>query len=190
MSSNEPQAPRAPDLIVPVIGFRQWRMSEEGLLSVACDERWREATLVARCLAGGDRGGHLQKVSPVSACSCGIYAWYEPCPRTASAPTRDYVAGAVVLWGAIELHMSGMRAQYCRMVALALPLSPWGKRDRLIDIAGRLGVPTVCHRDLKTIAGRHGSPVPAELRPPPSSIGSPRAQDGLAARAGTRRALR
>ena len=125
----------SPDLIEPVIGFRHWRMGQTGLLSITCDEQWQQATMTARCLAGDDQNHHPQQAAPASACSCGIYAWYTPCPRTASAPTRDYVAGAVVLWGAIELHASGMRAQRCRIVALALPLSRWRKRDRLVEIA-------------------------------------------------------
>jgi hypothetical protein len=186
MNSNEQQAVRAPDLIEPVIGFRQWRMAEEGLLSIASDEIWREANLVARCLVGR----HPQEASPVSACSCGVYAWYEPCPRTASAPTRDYVAGAVILWGPIELHATGMRAQHCRIVALALPLSRWGKRDRVVDVARRLGVPAVRHRDLKTAARQHGAPVGVELRPPASWIASTQEPYGLIPRTGPRRPLR
>jgi hypothetical protein len=179
-------AVEAPDLIEPVIGYRQWRLAGDGLRSIACDERWRTASLDARCLAGG----HPQEASPASSCSCGIYAWYEPCPRAASAPTRDYVAGAVVMWGAIELHRAGMRAQHCRIVALVLPLSRWGKRDRVIDVAGRLGVPVVRHRDLRTLAELHGAPVAAELQPPPMAIGSAQGPTGLVARTGTRRPLR
>jgi hypothetical protein len=93
MSPHEALPMQAPDLIEPVIGYRQWRVAEGGLVSIACDEVWREPTLDARCRVGG----HPQETSPVSGCSCGVHAWYAPCPRTASAPTRDYVAGAVVL---------------------------------------------------------------------------------------------
>jgi hypothetical protein len=164
MSTYESPEVLVPDLIEPVIGFRQWRLAGKGLMSIACNEMWREPTLVARCRAAG----HPRERAPVSGCSCGVYAWYEPCPRTASAPTREYVAGAVVLWGAIELHASGMRAQHCRIVALELPLSRWGKRDRLVAAAQHFGVPAVRHRDLPTIAGQSGMPVPAEFRPPNS----------------------
>ena len=160
----------APDLITPVVGYRQWRMGRTGLLSVTCDEPWPQATMTARCLAGGDRDRHPRLQAPASACSCGIHAWYAPCPRTASALTRDYVAGAVVLWGAIELHASGMRAERCRIVALVLPPSRWRKRDRLVAIARRLGLPAVRHRDLEAVAGLHGAPIPAEMRPPPSPV--------------------
>jgi hypothetical protein len=154
---------RAPDLIEPVIGYRQWRVAEASLMSLTCDETWRAPILVARCHAEID---HPQEAPPASGCSCGIYAWYQPCPRTASAGTRDYVAGAVVLWGAIELHASGMRAQHCRIVALTLPLSRWGKRDRVVDVARHLGVPAVRHRHLRAVASEQGLPLPTGLRPP------------------------
>ena len=163
MSAHDPQVEPVPDLIEPVVGFRQWRLVGDGLSSIACDDRWPEPTLTARCLTGS----HPQEPAPASACSCGVHAWYEPCPRTASAPHRSYVAGVVVRWGAIELHVSGMRAERCRIVALALPLSRWGKRDRVVAVAGRLGVPAVRHRDLRATAAAHGAPIPAGLRPRP-----------------------
>ena len=70
------------------------------------------------------------------------------------------------MWGAIELHVDGMRAQHCLLAAVALPLSRWGKRDRVRRAVELLGVPAVRHRDLWTEARRYGSPVPTELRPP------------------------
>jgi hypothetical protein len=162
MSPFVPQPEHAPDLVDPVIGYRQWRVADRGLRSIACDQTWPAPTLAARC----GRGDHPHEAPPASACSCGIHAWYDPCPRSASAGTPEYVTGAVALWGAIELHVTGMRAQHCRIIALALPLSHWGKRDRVVDVADRLGIPTVRHRDLRMIASEHGAPVPAGLRPP------------------------
>ena len=162
MSPLDPECADAPDLIAPVIGFRQWRVAGDRLLSITCDEVWRTPSMAARCLVAG----HPQEASPAVGCFCGVHAWYEPCPRTASVATQDYVAGAVALWGVIELHAGGMRAQHCRVVALASPLSRWGKRDRVLRLAGRLGVPVVRHRDLRKAAGTHGAPVPRQLRPP------------------------
>ena len=150
----------APDLIEPVIGFRQWRLAGEELQSLSCEERWPAATHVARCLVAE----HGDEPPPVADCTCGIYAWYVPRPRTASAGTPDYVAGAVVLWGAIELHATGMRAERCRIVALALPL--FGrKRDRVQRIARRLGIAAVPHRALLAAAAEHGAPLPETLNP-------------------------
>jgi hypothetical protein len=150
----------APDLIQAVIGFRQWRLDEHGLLSLTRDHRWTGPECVAECR----RHDHPRDRAPVNGCACGVYAWYEPCPRTGAAP--DYVAGAVIVWGQIELHATGMRARHARIVALALPFSRWGKRRRVIALADRLRVPAVPYRALKPIALAHGKPVPERLRPP------------------------
>lgn len=109
----------APDLIDPVIGFRQWRLEGDRLRSPYCNVSWKQPELAAWC----PLETHDQSTTPNPACTCGIYAYYEPCPRTASAGTRDLVSGAVVLWGGIELHGNGMRAAHCRIVALTLPLT-------------------------------------------------------------------
>jgi hypothetical protein len=160
---------QAPDLIEAVIGFRQWRLADDGLRSIACDELWYGPEMVARCRADG----HPLHAAPASDCSCGVYARYEPCPRTGSAGTRDYVAGAVVLWGAIELHATGMRGEYCRIVALALPLSRWGKRERVQRVAREFGVLAVPSRALRKVAAEHGAPVPRSLRPPREALPGP-----------------
>lgn len=155
----------APDLIAPVTGFRQWRLSDEGLRSMLYDEPWPRATLTARCRAHA----HPADDAPLTECSCGVYAWYRPCPRTASAGSADLVAGAVVLWGRVEAHAIGMRGEHCRIVALALPLSRGRKRERLRAVAHRLRVPAVPHRALREVAAIYGAPVPEQLIPPRAS---------------------
>lgn len=167
---------RAPDLIEAVIGFRQWRMDAPGVLrSLHTAEVWAGPELRASCDAGHE--------VPGTACSCGIYAWYRQCPRTGSAGTRDLVAGAVALWGEIELHATGMRAEHCRIVAFALPLSRGEKRRRLIATAERFGVPAVPHRALHRVAERYGASVPGHLKPEREAAACigvvPRAVDSL-----------
>ncbi len=162
MTSTTHVLDAAPDLIAPVVGYRQWRLDSSGLRSMLCDEPWREATLTARCRARTHLG---EAAAPSNVCSCGVYAWYRPCPRTASAGSADLVSGAVVLWGHVELHAVGMRGQFCRVVALALPLSRGRKRNGVREVAERLGVPAVAHRTLPTIATTHGGPVPSQLIP-------------------------
>lgn len=152
----------APDLIDPVIGFRQWRLSEGRLCSPFSDVRWDEVVVDAVC----PLGAHGPEDVPAEGCSCGIYALYEPCPRTASTATADLVAGAVVVWGTIQLHANGLRAASCRIIALELPLSRGRKRTDCAAVAEALGVPAVRHRELRPVAGQHGAPLPAALRPP------------------------
>jgi hypothetical protein len=152
----------APDLIDPIIGYRQWRLLGRELTSLFNDTRWECARLTAHC---SSRQHHPELV-PDHACSCGIYAYYDPCPRTASAATRDLVAGVVVMWGHVELHGTGLRAEEVQIVALELPLSMGPKRRAVLDVADRLGVVAVPHRRLRSVAREHGAPLDPSLRPP------------------------
>lgn len=48
MSIDEPELFCVPDLIDPVIGFRQWRLADDGLLSLTSEELWRSPRLDAQ----------------------------------------------------------------------------------------------------------------------------------------------
>jgi hypothetical protein len=150
----------APDLIVPLVGFRQWHLANGVLTSMYDRALWPQDGVTARC----DRG-HSSAEVPAKDCSCGVYAYYDPCPRTASAATSDLIGGAVVLWGRIEAHIYGMRGKHARIVALELPLSRGRKRRAVIEAAERVGVPAVPHRSLKAAALEHGAVLQPALRP-------------------------
>jgi len=160
MSSPEHGAAIAPDLIVPLVGFRQWRITDGALASMYDGSYWWEGGMTACC----DRGHRAGEV-PAKECSCGVYAYYDPCPRTASAATPDLIGGAVAVWGRIEAHIYGMRGKYARVVALELPLSRGRKRQAVIEAAELLGVPAVPHRRLKAAAREHGDVLAPALRP-------------------------
>jgi hypothetical protein len=152
----------APDLITAVIGFRQFRVLGSELWSARAGYLWDRRVHTAVCL---NADPHDDPV-PAKGCTCGFYARYTPPPRTASAMTTDLVAGAVSLWGRIELHAHGMRAEHASVVALALPLSRWGKRRRTIAAAERLGIPAVPARRLVAATADAGGIIPKEMRPP------------------------
>jgi hypothetical protein len=152
----------APDLIEPIVGFRHWRLLDGEVRSMFSQTPWVTAEMTARC-----RGGeHDPAQTPSPGCTCGIYAYYDPCPRTASAMTHDLIGGAVVVWGRVEAHATGVRAEHARIVGLDLPLTRTRKRRAVREIAERFAVPAVAHRKLKPLALAHGSPLPAALRPP------------------------
>jgi DNA invertase Pin-like site-specific DNA recombinase len=151
----------APDLIEPIIGFRHWRLVDGALRSMFSTTPWAASEMIARC----PLGDHDPAETPARGCSCGIYAYYDPCPRTASVMTRDLVGGAVVVWGRVEVHATGVRAEHSRIVALDLPPTRGRKRHAVTQIAERLGVPVVAHRELQAVALSHGSPLPVALRP-------------------------
>lgn len=152
----------APDLIHAVIGFRQWRLHGEELWSLHAEERWGRGLQTARCLGEAAHEGP----APQNGCTCGFYAGYAPSPRMASAATSDLVAGAVALWGQVELHAHGIRAQHALIVALALPMSWGSKRRRLVAVADALEVPAVPARRLRAAALEHGDVIPRSMRPP------------------------
>ncbi len=151
----------APDLVTAVVGFRQWSLHGSELWSLRGIDRWRRGVQTAHC----DEGTH-DGPAPANGCTCGIYALYAPAPRGASAATPDLVAGAVAMWGQIELHAHGMRAQHAMAVALALPLSRGSKRRRVLAAADALDVPAVPARRLKATALQHGELIPRRMRPP------------------------
>jgi len=160
MSALEHAGDAAPDLIVPIVGFRQWRLVAGEFTSMYDRALWPGACITASC----DRG-HAPDEVPAKDCSCGVYAYYDPCPRTASSATPDLIGGAVVVWGRIEAHIYGMRAKHARIVAVELPMSRWRKRRAVIEAAERVGVPVVGHRALKAVALEHGAVLQPKLRP-------------------------
>jgi hypothetical protein len=163
MTSAAVVAGPAPDLVEPFIGYRYWRIDESVLCSPFMNHRWARGVNAARCVLDA---GHPDP-PPGHGCVCGIHAWYRPCPRLGYA-TRGLVGGAVALWGAVELHATGLRAQYATVVALVLPLAHTGKRRRLVEIADALEVDVVPARQLTQAALRHGLPVAEGLAPSPA----------------------
>jgi hypothetical protein len=53
MSALSPLHGRAPDLVEPIMGFRQWRLRGHTLSSLFTDMPWRRNELRARCTVGG-----------------------------------------------------------------------------------------------------------------------------------------
>jgi hypothetical protein len=161
MSAPGVLAGAAPDLVDPVLGFRLWSVRGDRLYSPFRGAIWEDVELAASC----ECGAHDLADVPASDCECGVYAYYEQPPRSAAA-TRDLVAGAVVLWGQMQLHSGGMRASHARIVGLVVPPTNGAKRRQLMAAAAYLEVPAVPFRELKTVASRSGAPMPAALRPP------------------------
>ncbi len=158
MNASARAGSRTPDLIIPIIGFRQWRIVDGEPISVYDGAPWPDGSITAFC-----HRGHAEV--PAKDCTCGVYAYYDPCPRTASTATPDLIGGAAVLWGRIEAHMYGLRGEHARIVAFELPLSRGRKRRAVVDAAERVGVPVIPHRSLKAAALEHGAVLQPALRP-------------------------
>jgi hypothetical protein len=163
--------PRAPDLIEPVVAFRCWRVIDGGLRSVYLPTFWTGRQMTAGCLceespdADAPRSAAEGHGVPDRGCTCGIYAYYEP---DLNFPKVDHqgVAGIVSLWGSIEVHDEGMRAEHARIEALAL-YSRWTTRqiDAVRAVAADLDVDLVDLDDIEAAARRYGQPIAPELVP-------------------------
>jgi hypothetical protein len=102
MTAGRPGEMQAPDLVQPVIGYRLWRLGDDALYSPYVEERWHRgvhAAVVPR-RAWRPRGGrprarllvrHPRLVRAV------------PDPEL-GGDAGTLVAGAIALWGDMELH--------------------------------------------------------------------------------------
>jgi hypothetical protein len=160
----------APDLLVPVVGFRAWRIVGGLLMSPYIPCRWDGRLMHAACYDANRRVrlGRGWKVEPHASpdpdCQCGIYAYHRPGVRQ-SYGEFDWCEGIISAWGRLEAHADGLRAEHARLEVLALPRDP-AVRRAVEAIAGRLGVPTCPGREqLADLAPRFGAPIPAALLP-------------------------
>jgi hypothetical protein len=146
---------RAPDLIEPIVGFRNWRLEGEALVSPYTPVVWREAVMCARCLRGG---GHR---APHQSCGCGLSAYRVPQRRFATVDFRG-VSGIVSLWGRVQVHSDHIRAEYARIEALAL-YAGWSERQRaaVTSIARALDVDLVDLQQQREAAPSYGTPLEA-----------------------------
>lgn len=167
----------APDLIEPVVGFREWVIVRGALTSPYIPYRWEAATARARCYPANRNlqfgRGWLDEPheAPHPRCKCGIYALHRP-RATTPFPGAHRVWGVVTMWGRIEVHADGMRAEHARVRALAL-----GVGDRRADestlrtIATELGTDLVEWDELPEGALRYGRPLSEEtIAGPPTRV--------------------
>lgn len=112
--------------IKPIIGYRQWRIKEKGILLSFHDlSEWpANAPKEASC-----HNSNRHKEIPAKRCLCGIYALKNPLDA--------YLYGKVALWGRIIEHKDGYRAQYAYPVELYVP----GNYSIYQEIGERYSIP-------------------------------------------------
>jgi hypothetical protein len=168
----------APDLIEPVVGFRNWRILRTGpahgeLSSPYFPVAWSEPVQRAECRRWRTPEALLaaRHTAPQPECGCGIRAYHEP---TGDFSMVDYqaVSGIVTVWGRIEVGADEMRAELARVEALAM-YSRWSRhqRDAVREVAVNLGADLVDLRELAAAATRYGAPPPGSLLAEPQPKG-------------------
>jgi hypothetical protein len=164
---EDPEYVAAPDLIEPVVGFRSWRAVNGRLRSPYMPVFWDDRRLCAQCSRSWSEApptgdADRDHVAPEPGCSCGIYAYFEP---DRQFPTVDYraVTGIVTLWGGIQVHREGMRAEHAQIEALTL-YSRWSTRQKRVvwTIAEQLGVDLVDLDEIEDAAERYGGRLEPE----------------------------
>jgi hypothetical protein len=169
----------APDLIEPVVGFRNWRILRTGSAQGALSSPyvpvvWSEPVMRAECRRWRTPEALLDPphAAPRSECGCGIRAYHAP---TGDFSKVDYraVSGIVTVWGRIEIGADEMRAELARVEALAV-YSRWSRRQRdaVHEVAANLGAELVDLPELGAAASSYGAPPPSSLLadPPPNGI--------------------
>jgi hypothetical protein len=165
-----PVATEPPDLIEPIVGFRNWRIFRDGhapgrLSSPYFPVSWSTQTLRAEChrLRTAEDLLREQHAAPAPHCGCGISAYHAPTGEFSKVDYRG-VSGIVTVWGRIEVDSEGMRAEHARVEALA-SYSRWSRAQRgaVAEVADELGVDVVDLRELGAAAGDYGEPLPAAL---------------------------
>ena len=156
----------APDVIAPVVGFRDWRIIDERLCSPRTGLVWIDRVMRAECRprTAEDfvRDTHR---APGHGCSCGLHAYYEASEEASKVDWRG-VSGIVTVWGRIEAHVAGMRAEYARVEALGV-YRRWTRRqkDAVTTVAADLGIDLFELGELPQAAQRYGAPLPPALVP-------------------------
>jgi hypothetical protein len=123
--------------MIPAVGYRVWRFEPVSLWtggqleSAFCQTSWpRREKLEAACKSEPMLPGFRPKphradpemVSPVTGCSCGIYAYHDMASMLREVDKqRLLIGGAVLCWGRIMIHKEGIRAQFVRPLALSVP---------------------------------------------------------------------
>lgn len=119
-----------PDSVVPVVGYRMWRVVDGWLRAAAfTDYEWKPGINVASCRGNGHRVGE-------SYCSCGFHAnkrrdWVQ----ILGSKDSGYVTGTIDMFGIVTEHVHGYRASH----AVITGIFDTGKEAR--KVAKRYQVP-------------------------------------------------
>jgi hypothetical protein len=158
--------PPVPDLLQPVHAFRDWRITGDGLTSPRTGVVWPGPMLAAEChprtAESLVRPPHR---APGRDCNCGIHGYFRPGYDTSKVDYRG-VTGIITVWGEVELHHDGVRAQFARVDALGV-YARWTRRQKAAvnEVAAELGVDLVDLHDLEDAAARYATAVPSQLVP-------------------------
>jgi hypothetical protein len=140
---------KIPDLISPIIGHRVWRWDAAGLKSLNGKPWSPRQPLAAKCGAGNAHDAHEP---PHLDCTCGVYAAKNIEHLRQLGYEGRGIRGEVHLWGTVQEHELGWRAQFAYPKSLVLPpdLIPSDTKE----MESRLGALAAYDIDIFMLGGR------------------------------------
>lgn len=182
----------APDLVGAIAAYREWHVdltkrADPALASAGAGEYdWKPGTNQAECFANPIAamaqaanslgiahifGKALEHQAPVEGCTCGLYALHDPpsIPFPQRATEDLIVTGVVRAWGNLEVHASGVRAEYAEVLAIGSNSAPRRKVRAVLDkLAEKYEcevLPDARPATLEAFGREAGGTVPMSLRP-------------------------
>lgn len=153
----------APVVVEPLVGFRKFIVRGAALISPAANTRWHSPVMEAECrLPAEGFARNDRHAAPHPDCSCGMYALHRR-DRSGFTPMRGSWA-VVALWGRIEVHRLGMRAQHAFVCAIAEPVGPG--ITAFTELADRFDIDLVPLDELEAAATNYGRLVDPWMLPP------------------------
>lgn len=131
-----------PDLVVgELLAYRAWHVLDGArLVAWASAIHWPSASMTASCVSrlAGLSADTEPHVSPVTGCTCGLYAYYRP---SSVSIGETLVFGAVAVHGRVILAARGLKAQHMSIRGLV------ADTDEKRAAARRYGVPAYPTRE-------------------------------------------
>jgi hypothetical protein len=123
------QTMKIADYVIPIVGWRVWRLDPTGLRSLNGEPWLAGRPLAARCKLFSGCPTVAVHEAPRRECRCGVYAAKSFADLGRAGYNRYGVHGEVCLWGTVVEHETGWRAEYAYPKRLVLPLTSLLPRD-------------------------------------------------------------
>jgi len=139
-----------------VLGFREWRIERNTLVSPVQSYPWK---------------GGVQKAANMNESEGGFYAYHPGGPYNDYRPrvsgARWSVWGAIAAKGDIYVYAEGFRAQYVKVLLLGFDIDwKWGDVEKYRQWAKKTYDCKICdYRKLRYEASKKATPIPESLRP-------------------------
>lgn len=144
-----------------VLGYRAFEADAGAglLLGAVSGAPWPRGVARADC--------ELGHPAPASGCECGLYAYHSHPEEQVELSLCEWpeLVAAVLLWGMVEVHADGVRAEFARVAVLERPASRRADHAGVRALARAYGATTCAFGELAAVGREFGTPVPDALRP-------------------------